>query len=287
MVQSADTIGNRHSLCLWFRVALATIDKDLREMGRYPLEFGAGIIQAFLIMAVVVFSSITFTPSLRQATDEKSLVSGVLVHGYVLFIFLTEIIWKMGYSIQKDRRQGTLEQLYLAPAPVSAALFSRIAITVASTCGICVLSLLVLVGLIGSLPLFNLAGGAVILLLTVSGFCGLGLIFTALSFWLKEAIQIVSTAAQFSFILLCAPFFPFSALPNAIRAMAQFVPFSYCVDAYRSTLLGYPRGYPELAGVGQEFLVVLLCGILLPVIGIKLNHIAQNQARRAGNLSSY
>lgn len=279
--------NSRYRMRVWLAVVTSSIGKDLRIRGRYPLEFAASIFQAFLIMAVVVFASMTFTPPGHGSSPERTVVSGVLVHGYVLFIFLTEIIWGMGYALQQEQRQGTLEQLYLAPAPVSAAIFSRLAILVLWTLFLCVVSLGIVGGLLGRLPLFNPITGLLILVFSISAFCGLGLVFTALSFWLRESLQVITTVIQFGFILLCAPFFPFSALPGALRQAARFSPLSYYVDAYRSTLLGYPKGYPELASIEWELLIIIGCGILLPLLGARLYRMAEAQARDAGTLGAY
>ena len=82
-------------------------------------------------------------------------------------------------------------------------------------------------------------------------------------------------------------FFPFSALPPFILAISRLIPLSYAVDAFRSTLMGYPPGFPELAPIGAEMVIVTSFGLLMPVLGYYLYRRAENHARRSGSLAEF
>jgi len=277
----------QNPIARWYIAFVALTGKEFRVMTRYPLEFAAGFVQVFLIMAVLVFASLMFTPATSQSSHDKLLVSGILVYGFVLFIFITEIVWNMGYNLRKEQRQGTLEQLYLTPAPVSAVLFSRLAISLIWTAFLCSISLWLMVALVGSLPFANPSAALLVFVLSLSSICGVGLMLAALSFFVKEAAQTVATVVQFGFVVVCAPFFPFSALPRWIRWVSRLVPLSYSVDSLRAALMGYPRGYPELASARIELLIIATSGLLLPLIGMRLYRHAETQARRTGTLGAY
>jgi hypothetical protein len=51
--------------------------------------------------------------------------------------------------------------------------------------------------------------------------------------------------------------------------------------------MGYPPGFPELASIQVEMVIVTLFGILSPLIGYFLYRRAEDQARRSGNLSTF
>jgi hypothetical protein len=51
--------------------------------------------------------------------------------------------------------------------------------------------------------------------------------------------------------------------------------------------MGYPSGFPELAPIGVEILIVTLFGLLMPPLGYWLYRIEENRARRTGSLSEY
>jgi hypothetical protein len=70
-------------------------------------------------------------------------------------------------------------------------------------------------------------------------------------------------------------------------AVSKFIPLAYAVDAFRSTLMGYPSGYPELAPIETEIIIVTVFGLVMPVIGYWLYRLAENQARRSGSLAQF
>ena len=91
----------------------------------------------------------------------------------------------------------------------------------------------------------------------------------------------------FGLLILCANFFPFAALPPALLVVSRVIPLAYAVDAFRSTMMGYPPGYPELASIQTETIIVTLFGILMPIVEYGLYRYAEKQARRYGTLSKY
>ena len=88
-------------------------------------------------------------------------------------------------------------------------------------------------------------------------------------------------------MIFCAPFFPFSALPEPLLWIARAIPLAYGVDAFRSTLMGAPAGFPELAPIEVELAIVTLFGVLMPYVGYRLYRRAEDRARRVGSLAEY
>jgi ABC-type polysaccharide/polyol phosphate export permease len=114
-----------------------------------------------------------------------------------------------------------------------------------------------------------------------------GFAFAALTLRIKEAAQTAANFLQFALLILCANFFPFAALPDFVLAISRLIPLAYAVDAFRSTLMGFPPGFPELAPIEVEIAIVTAFGILMPVIGYALYQRAEVRARREGTLSAY
>jgi ABC-type polysaccharide/polyol phosphate export permease len=83
-------------------------------------------------------------------------------------------------------------------------------------------------------------------------------------------------------------FFPFSALRNVSPAIVDYIsallPVSYCVDLFRSTLLGTP---PELAPWNVEWVIVLAFGLLSPLLGYLVYERIERKARMEGSLGEY
>jgi len=76
-------------------------------------------------------------------------------------------------------------------------------------------------------------------------------------------------------------------IPESVRFLSHLIPLSYCVDAFRSTLMGYPNGFPELASIEVELIIVTLFGIFMPLVGYWLYRRAEDRARVRGSLAEY
>jgi len=92
---------------------------------------------------------------------------------------------------------------------------------------------------------------------------------------------------QFAFIIFGAVFFPFSALPGWMQTIARFIPLSHGVDIFRSTMMGYPPGFPELAPANIQIVIITVFGLTMPFIGYWMYRRAERKARENGTLSQY
>jgi hypothetical protein len=69
--------------------------------------------------------------------------------------------------------------------------------------------------------------------------------------------------------------------------ISKALPMAYGVDLFRSTLMGYPAGFPELAPLNLEIAIVALYGLLMPLIGFWLFRREERHAREHGSLGEY
>jgi ABC-2 type transport system permease protein len=270
----------------WDTLVVSTI-KELTIMLRYPVEFVASFVQVFIIVIVLTLAGLMFSSGGATRSEGNSDIAGLVVYGFILFIFLGDTLWGIGYNVRREQKQGTLEQLYLSPASKFLLLLSRIVVTLVWTGSLCILSAIVMSSMIGRLPFENGPLGLFILIMNLSGTFGTGFAFAALTLRVREAGQTIANFAQFAFMVFCAPFFPFSSLPPWLQTVSRIIPLSYGVDAFRSTLMGYPAGFPELAPIGVELVIVTAFGLLMPVLGFWLYQQEENRARRRGSLSEY
>jgi ABC-type multidrug transport system permease subunit len=270
-----------HASAFW-----AMTRKELTVMARYPVEFIASFGRVFLIVAIFVLGGETFSPQQSMQTGDNA-TAGLVVYGFILFMFLGDTLWTVGYAIRHEQVQGTLEQLYLSPASKFASLVSRVSNTLIWTGLLCLAGGALMAVMIGRLPVQNPLLGTYVLVLSLAGTFGIGFAFAALTLRIKESAQTLANLLQFVFLILCANFFPFAALPPALYSLARFIPMAYSVDAFRSALMGFPPGYPELAPFPVEVAIISIFGMLMPVIGYSLYRRAEMQARRKGSLSEY
>jgi ABC-2 type transport system permease protein len=270
----------------WLYALLVMSWKELTIMTRYPVEFVASFGQVFLIILIMTMANLMFAPP-DMDSEQVSRGAGLVMYGFVLFIFLSDTLWTIGYNVRREQKQGTLEQLYLSPASKSASLVSRVTITLFWTGLLTLASFWLVSRIAGRLPAHNLPLGLLILALSLAGTFGVGFAFAALTLRVRETAQTLANLFQFSFIILCAPFFPFAALPTGLQTVSRLIPLSYGVDALRSTLLGYPQGFPELASIEVELLIVAVFGMAMPFLGFWLYRREEDRARRSGSLSEY
>lgn len=270
---------------------LAMAHKELIIMMRYPVNFIASFGQTFLIVAIFTLGGSMFfrisSAAGAQTGTSSGNPSGVVVYGFILFMFMGDTLWTIGYNIRNEQVQGTLEQLYLSPASKFSSLLARVANTLVWTGLLSVTAAALMTLMIGKLPVYNPWLGLYLLVMTLSGTFGFGFIFAALTLRIKETAQTVANLLQFGLLLLCANFFPFSALPPFILFFSRLIPLAYAVDAFRSTMMGYPAGFPELAPFPVEFIITTLFGLLMPPLGYYFYRRAENYARKHGSLATY
>lgn len=265
---------------------VAMVRKELIIMARYPVNFVASFAQTFLIIAIFTLGgSLFYKDYTSQAGDAGN--SGVAVYGLILFMFMSDTLWTIGYNIRNEQVQGTLEQLYLSPASKFANLISRVTNTLIWTGLLSITGGALMTLMIGDLPFENPFLGLYLLVMVLSGTFGIGFAFAALTLIIKEASQTLANFLQFFLLVLCANFFPFSALPPFLLKFSRLLPPAYGVDAFRSALMGFPEGMPELAPFSVEIVIVTAFGILMPVVGYLCYRLAEKAARQRGSLSSY
>jgi len=258
--------------------------KELLIMLRYPVELVASFGQVFLIVIILTLAGLMFSKSGVRPSSDNSTTAGLVVYGFILFIFVSDTMWTIGYNVRREQKQGTLEQLYLSPASKFNSLLSRVTVTLIWTGTLCIGSALLMSAMIGKLPFVNLPLGVYFLLVSLSGTFGVGFAFAAITLRVREAGQTLANFFQFAFMVLCAPFFPFSALPGWMQNISRLIPLSYSVDAFRTSLMGTA---PELASRPVEFIIVTLFGLVMPFVGYWLYRREENIARAKGSLSEY
>ncbi len=262
-------------------------------MARYPINFVASFGQTFLIVAIFTLGgSMFFRANPAAAGTLPAGVSGgnpsgVVVYGFILFMFMSDTLWTIGYNIRNEQVQGTLEQLYLSPSSKFASLIARVTNTLVWTSLLSFTAAALMTLMIGKLPVENPWLGLYLLVMTLAGTFGIGFAFAALTLRIKETAQTVANFLQFALLVLCANFFPFSALPPFILTISHLIPPAYSVDAFRTAMMGFPPGYPELAPFPTEVIIVTLFGLIMPPLGYLLYRRAETYARKRGSLSTY
>src|SRR5512139_1913026 len=147
----------------------AMVRKELILMARYPVNFVASFGQVFLIVAIFTLGSKTFSVNLNDPSSSSAGTkspAGVVIYGFILFMFISDTLWTIGYNVRHEQVQGTLEQLYLSPASKFASLVSRVTNTLIWTGLLCIAGGALMALMIGRLPVQNPMLGLYVLLLS-------------------------------------------------------------------------------------------------------------------------
>src|SRR4030067_431387 len=174
---------------------LAMARKELIIMARYPVNFIAYFGQTFLIVAVFTLGGSMFfrnsaSPD-AQAGSSAMNPSGVVVYGFILFMFMSDTLWTIGYNIRNEQVQGTLEQLYLSPASKFSSLIARVTNTLVWTGLLSITAASLMTLMMGRLPVENPWLGLYLLVMTLSGTFWAGVIFAPRTFGIKETAPTV------------------------------------------------------------------------------------------------
>jgi len=263
--------------------------KTILEFSRYPIAFVALFAQVFLIMGMFLLATVSFTgPS--TPPEAAAALPAFLAYGLVMNLFLGFTLWEIGFSIREEQVRGTLESLYLSPANKFANLVSRIFAILLWTAVMTVAAVVVVGTVVGGLPTERPLFAFLVLALSISGFLGIGFAFAGVTVKLKETAQFLVGFLQFFFLIFCAQFFPFAALPQpVVQFVSVWIPVSYDVDLFRTTLMGIQ---PELVSLGyvsyqMELIIVALFGVLSPILGYAFYRFIERRARREGTLGEY
>lgn len=227
--------------------------------------------------------------SFRGTADiGSSQIPGVMTYGFIIFLFVQSVLWDIGFSIREEQVRGTLEGIYLSPSNKLLNLVSRVFPSLLWTSLLGVAALILINVMAARVPVQNILFGIYLLLMSLSGCFGLAFLLAGLTIKLKQTANLLVNVLQFFFLIFCAMLFPFSILPKPIvNYVSMLIPVSYCVDAFRSTMLGVPAGYPELLPINIEAGIVTAFGLLMPAFGYLVYKRMERGARRDGTLGTF
>lgn len=207
---------------------------------------------------------------------------GYAVVGVTASTFITNALYYVGQLLDEERMEGTLINLFLAPAPrlswltgyAFGGLFETL---VSAACS-------VLVGTLAFGVRFHPDVPAVILsfVLFILSLWGMGLVFSALGLVLKRSNDLANLLSGFV-LLLGGIYYPISALPLWLRIPAEVLPFGYGIQALASASLHDA----SISALGPQLMPLAVFAVLLPVLGIVTFGRLERKVRHRGDLDLY
>ena len=263
---------------------LAFLKRDLLIDVSYRFSFVFQVASVLLSTASYYFLSRFIGSSLIPGLDAYGgdYFAFVLI-GVALYDYLATSLEAFSRTIRESQLAGTLEALLSTQTSLPTVILSSSAYPFLWTSFDVVLYIMLGVGLFGMrLSAGNWAAAALILILAVIVFSGLGILSASFIMVFKRGSPVAWVFQGLSW-LLGGVLYPVTVLPELLRQVSAVLPITYAIEGMRAALLrGAP--WPELwSSLGP----LLLLGVIVLPLSLLSFQYATRHTRIAGTLTQY
>jgi len=264
----------------WLKIVRAELIRDLKISVRYPLDLATGI-----FILYVLFMGLFMGAKLLAGNQALAGNLGGVVVGYTMWFFAIMALNTMSMDIESEARQGTLEQVALYAPDFVGLMWVRAATHLTYGAGaVIILSLLIqaTTGHYLMLSWRTLVPVVVVLVLTVAGLCGFGLILGGLSLVFKRIGQL-SALVQFSMFFLA--YTDLAQVQPPWREVVAHLPLARGVHILKSLLVDGSAPAEMTLAVAIGWL--LLDSLAYALVGSLVFRMCERVARSQGLLAHY
>src|SRR2546421_1484682 len=166
--------------------------------------------------------------------DEKQLPA--LFLGYLVWFYARIVILTTSEDLMGEAQSGTLEQMYMSPAPTELLILGRMLATLISTTIMVALTSIVLIFLLGiHIPIRW--EGLPVLILTLIGLFGFSLMLGGAALVFKQ-IEALADLLQNALLFLTGSLLPVSRFPNWLATFTKTLPITQGIIVIRNIMLG-------------------------------------------------
>ncbi|HEX3721449.1 MAG TPA: ABC transporter permease [Nitrolancea sp.] len=269
---------NRHTTWQSLRISLAICVATARS---YFVRRSAYLVDIIRSPMYPAFYFLTLVLTYRVAG--RTVVDGFETQGYLLVgtvgvVLWQSNLWASGYAIEQERYEGTINSLFLTPA-------SRAAVVSGYALGSFFFTILPNIAVVAAIAfLMHLHSNVQNPLAVIASVVGLGAATYALGFALagvfvlSRRANLLANFLQSPIYLLSGMIVPISALPYALRLLADVFPLSAGMTALRESLLA-GAGMSDVAG---DLTRLIALSAVLMVVGLymlgRVEHVAKSGA---------
>lgn len=210
-------------------------------------------------------------------------LAGFLYLGFVVFLWISQILWGPGTALRQERVQGSLEPTLLTPVPrVTLLLGSALAqvlpaVVLFSTVGVV---LRFVFGLdIGATAVLR---GTVVVLASLPVLFAIGALLSVVTLGMRDADG-VADALRGVIAVLCGVTYPVVVLPEWLRPISLALPPTQIIDQFRGAVLGST----VLGDAGSRALWLIGCGVVLGAAAVALLGRVLRRAQVTGRLGQF
>jgi ABC-2 type transport system permease protein len=248
------------------RKVLAFFRRDVAIARSYRIAFALEILEAFFGVATFYYlSRFVSNDELSRALPAGGDYFAFALVGFAFFDYLTVSMSAFDGSITEAQQNGTLEAMLVMETPLTMILIASAAYPFV------LLAMRTVIYLAWGVLLFhfpiheaNWLGAAIILIVSILAFAGLGIISTSYLLLFKRgnpARWLIVGASS----LLGGMMYPVSVLPAPLQWMARLLPVTYSLEGMRQALLAgasFAQLWPAVRAL------LLFAVILLPLSSV-------------------
>ncbi|MDN5341807.1 ABC transporter permease [Oceanotoga sp. DSM 15011] len=253
---------------------------------RYPINFLMNFFMPIMWIAPFYFMGKGFTkngnlPGFEYYAGNSDYI-GFIVVGYIISSILISTLWGMGFSIKEEMQQGVLESNWSAP-------INKIHLIVGKSLYnyfITFLEIVITIIVCHFAFNFNINGNMLkailIIIISIIGFYGLGIIIASLVLLAKNANPIIDMSNSL-ISGLSGSFFPIKVFPKGILFISLLIPLTYVYDTTRYFLISQK----SLFNIKFEIIILIITSLLLLIIGNIVFKKIETKCLEEGRLSGH
>lgn len=245
--------------------------RRLLDWLRYPMEAILSIGVFYVIFLVLFFGAKTFGGPNVSGGETLSAIAV----GYVMFVLTMQAYQSFGAFVQQESTAGTLEQLALSRYGLLAVLLTDFVASAAVTTSILGLVIVPIMATTGRWLHFDAPSVVVLLVLTMTGLVGLGLVMGGLTMVFK---RIASAAGLVSFTFLFLVAAPVDRYP-----LLKLLPVAHGNFLLRETLVGGISAFSRPSDV----VILLAVSTVYLAAGCVVFHVMDGKARDRALIGQY
>lgn len=272
------------------RAFAAAVRKELRTVRRYPTQYLGLLFWPILLPAVYVLTGQMLSgqgdPRALEAFASRAGTAdfaGFVFVGFVMYMWLSNILWGPGTALRTEQIRGTLEAVFLTPSSRLVALFAPPVAALPNLLlvfGVMTLAMWLLFGV--AIPLEGLARALVVTAVALPAMYAIGTLFAAGVLRFGEVGPVVQLVRG-TLVLTSGLTFPILMLPGWAQAFASAMPTTYVVQDIRAVLLGGLG----LGDIGADLAITAALTLGFAAVAVIVFRVLERDARRSGMLGRY
>jgi ABC-2 type transport system permease protein len=204
-----------------------------------------------------------FTVETQGVVPGKPNYFQFMAPGLMAMVIMMAAMIGLAGSISRERELGTLDGVMSAPISRLSIVLGKSFAQVVRGLLQAVLTLVLAIVLFGVVVQGNFGLLALLLLLTVFSFIGIGIMISAIASQQETAMTIMMTLT-FPMMFLSGAFFPIQQMPAVMQWIAKLLPLTYAVEALRKCIvLG-----TNISGMLPEVWIMLAFGVVFMAVAI-------------------